>query len=219
MAWLSSFLLGRPGQEFEFEVNPAAMDIEETGIVVLQRNLAGDLKKSTLRASAPIIRISSNYLTLLQRNQFNSLVEVSDTFLSFQTRDDWQQIGALATILSSTEVQLASSSALRLSTVLVDAGFASIITIDSVSYSILTDEGFGNLPFGDGPFGDFDPGTITYDDLTRIITISNPLPDLTIPVYVNYTYKGWLVNMDRFAHSAQGGWLDRFKYDFTLTGA
>lgn len=221
MAWLSQFLLGRPGAEYLFEVNPAAMDIEEVGVVIRQANIAGDLKKSTIKASAPIIRVNSNYLTLAQRNKFASLVSVSDTFLSFQTRDDWQQTDERVTIIDATHLRLQNSSATRLSAVLVGLGLPSVITIQT-PFNI----GFAGTGFGDGGFGfggfdgaPFDPGAITYDDVTRIITMSNPLADLSRLVFVTYTYKGWLVDMERLGHKAQGGWLDRFTYDFQLMGA
>ncbi len=221
MAWLSSFLLGRPGQEVSFDVNPEAMEIEETGISVLQRNLAGDLKKSTLKVSAPTIKINSSYLTLAQRNQFASLVGVSDTFLSFQTRDDWQSTYELVTVLSTNTFKLQNSSAFRLSQALVRLGYPSIITINGIFLSAASGEAYGEGPYGAGPYGGsaFATGAITYDDLTGIITIANPIPDITAAAYVTYTYTGWLVNLERLGHKAQGGWLDRFTYDFQLTGA
>lgn len=218
--WLNQFLFGRPGQEYLFEINPEAMQIEESGIVVLQRNLIGDLKKSTLRVSAPIIKVNSSFLSKLQRDQFNSLVAVTDTFLSFQTRDDWTQYKDLATILDLTHLRLQYSSALRLSNVLVGMGFSSVITILGVSFTFAGGGNFGGGGFGGGGFGGtFDPGAISYNDQTYVVTITNPLPSLGLNVYVDYTYVGWLVNMEKFSHSAKGGWLDRFNYDFVLTGA
>ena len=224
MPWLSSFLLGRPGREYSFEVNPEAMDIEEAGIVVMQRNLAGDLKKSVLKVSAPTIKINSTYLSLAQRNQFASLVGVADTFLSFQTRDDWEAINERVTVLTTTSVQLANSSATRLSAALVAAGYDSIITIETpFLFSLGGGQTYGGGSYGGGGYGgdqeEFDPGTLTYDDATRVISFTNPLPDVSQPVYVSYLYKGWLVNLERLGHRAQGGWIDRFTYDFVLSGA
>src|SRR5260221_10877423 len=131
MAWLSQFLLGRPLNEILFDVNPAAMDITESPIVVLHRNLAGDLKKSYLKVSAPTIKVNSTFLTKAQRDQFASLVGVADTFLSFQTRDDWQVVNELVTVVDSLHVKLANSSATRLSAALVQLGGSSIITIQT----------------------------------------------------------------------------------------
>ena len=82
MSW-TTFILGRPGYEYEFQVPPGAMTIDESGIISLQRDLAGNLHKSTLKNNVPTIKINSNYLMPQQRNQFNSLIAVSDTFLSF----------------------------------------------------------------------------------------------------------------------------------------
>lgn len=218
MSW-TSFLLGRPGSEYTFNVPPEAMTIEEQGVVVLQRNLAGDLKKSTLKTSAPVIKIRSSYLLLPQRNQFASLVGIDDTFLSFQCRNDWQQIDALVTVLSTTTFRIPNTSATRLSAALVTGGYSSIITINSVA--TFPAAGFGEGGFGFGPFDslDFDPGTMTYDDLTRIVTMENPLPSTDVRLLATYTYTGWLVNLDTINNAWQGGWLDRSSYDFQLTGA
>ncbi len=219
MAWLAQFLLGRPGQEYSFEINPEGMQIQEGGLSVIQRNLSGDLKKSTLKVSVPTIKINSSFLSLAQRNQFVSLVGVSDTFLSFQTRDDWQQVNDYATVIDTLHLQLQNSSALRLSKVLVAAGYPSIITINTVSVNLSQDYGIGGFGGGGYGVGDFDPGAISYNDATYIITMSNPIPDVSNLIYVTYTYTGWLVNLENLGHAAQGGWVDRFTYDFQLTGA
>ena len=57
------------------------------------------------------------------------------------------------------------------------------------------------------------------DDATRIITITNPITDPAVAILVSYLYTGWLVDMQALNHQAQGGWLDRFVYDFLLVGA
>lgn len=212
--------MGRPGTELSFEVNPEAMQIEEQGVCVVQRNLAGDLKKSTLKVSAPMVKVNSSFLSKAQRDQFNSLVGISDTFLSFQTRDDWQQVNDLATVLTSTTLQLSNSSALRLSKILVDTGYPGIITINSVTIPPFTGFGQGNFGAdGFGGAGSYSAGTITYNDSTMVVTVQNALPFGFAGIYVTYTYKGWLVNMEKFGHTSKGGWLDRFQYDFQLVGA
>jgi len=223
MAWIS-FLLGRPGLEYTFDVNPMAMDLSIANIEALQYNLAGDLKQSIIKVRVPTIKVSSNYLTLLQRNQFDSLVGVPDTFLSFQTRNDWEVVDELVTVLSTTSIKLSNNSATRLSKILVDLGFASIITIET-PWKLGVNAGslYGEGGYGDGGYGSsgepFDPGTVTYDDVTRIATFTNPLADITTPLLVSYLYTGWLVKLKNFSHKVQGGWLDRFQYDFELTGA
>lgn len=223
MAW-TSFKFGRPGSEFTFDVPPAAMTIEPTAIKSMQRNLAGDLKKSVLKVDVPKIKINSTYLTLAQRNQFASLIGVSDSFLSFLCRDDWQTIYDLVSIIDLTHVKLSNGSALKLSAAYVQMGLASIITIIT-PFAFGTGPAYGLGTFGGGPYGigsgggTFDPGSISYDDVTRIITLSNPLPSASLSIYVTYTFPGWLVEMDSMSHQAQGGWLDRFTYDISLVGA
>lgn len=222
MGWLASFLLGRPGYEYSFDLNPEAMTIEDTPLAVLHRNLAGDLKKSVLKTSVPVIQINSSYLQLTQRNQFASLAGISDTFLSFQTRDDWQVVGERNLPKSTSQVVIQNNSATRLSAAMVAAGFSSIITITSVATVPLSVAGplYGGGGFGEGGYAgpDYFSGG-SYDDATRTITLGTSLPNATQYVYVTYSYKGWLVNLEKLNHSIRGGWLDRFTYDFVLTGA
>lgn len=226
MAGWITFLLGRPGNEFSFEVNPEAMDIDPQNVEVLQRNLAGDLKQSVMKVNAPQIKIKSSFLSKTQRDQFASLAGVADTFLSFQTRDDWTVINELVSVIDVQHVKLANSSATRLSAALVQLGLPSVITVQTPFYSSNPGTPFGLGPFGGGPFGGaggspgpFDPGAVTYDDATRIITMTNPLASTDISLYVSYKYTGWLVKMKGFPHKAQGGWIDRFTYDVLLEGA
>lgn len=226
MPWISQFLLGRPGLEKVFDVNPEALQIQESGVIVRQRNLAGDLSKAVLKTSAPIIRLNSSYLTLAQRNQFSSLVGISDQLLSFKTRDDWEVVDELVTLLTPTTLKISNSSATRLSKVLTSLGYDSVITIETpFKLGISAGSLWGEPPMdlGEGGFGSggepFDPGAVTYDDATRIVTFTNPITDPSQQVLVSYLYKGWLVDVDAFNHNAQGGWLDRFTYDFQLVGA
>jgi len=222
MAWINPFLLGRPGYEYTFDVNPEAMQIDEQPLQVLQRNLTGDMKKSVLRSSVPIIRLNSSYLTLDDRNRFASLVMVTDTFLSFQCRDDWRVVDEYNIPISTTQVVVQKNSATRLSQVLVGLGFSGIITVESVLRvpGAQAGVGFGSGGFGGGGWAGPDYfGTGTYNDATRTITLQNALPNATDPVYVTYRYKGWLVNIEKFSHSVKGGWIDRFNYDFQLSAA
>lgn len=222
MAWIPQFLLGRPGFEYSFDINPEGMSIDEAPLAVIQRNLAGDMKKSVLKASVPIIKVNSSFLALQQRNQFASLAGIADTFLSFQTRDDWQVLSERNLPQSVTKVVIQNNSATKLSAALVAAGFTGIITINGVATvpNVLAGPTFGSGGFGSGGFDgpDYFAGG-SYDDASRTITLGTSLPSATQYVYVTYTYKGWLVNLDVLSHSVKGGWMDRFSYDFQLTGA
>ena len=220
MAWLSPFLLGRPGAEIQLDLPPEAIEVQEMPIASVQKNLAGDLKKSVIKASAPTIRINSRRLSPTQRNQLASLAGIRDTFLSFQTRDDWQVFQELVTVIDATHVQIANTSATRLSALLVALGGSSIITVQPV-FGLA----FGGGAYGAGAYGaafsggDFDPGDVSYDDATRIITIENPIDDLESAIFVSYNYKGWLVNMRQMNAKSGGSFADIFSYDIELNGA
>lgn len=223
MAWVS-FIFGRPGSEYTFEVPPEAMEITPNSIRSLQRNVRGNLKSSMLRSDVPSIKINSSYLTLAQRNQFASLMGVGDSFLSFICRNDWQMTNDLVSIIDLTHLQLSDNSALALSAAYVQLGLSSLITINGL-LATGTGAAFGTGTFGGGVFGigsggsTFNPGSLSYNDATRIITMTNALPSANLSVYATYTYPGWLVEMDSMNHKSQGGWIDRFTYDISLIGA
>ncbi len=221
MAWLNPFLLGRPGYEYEFELPPESISIDDQSIRVNQRMLDGTMRKSILNQSMPVIKISSKYLTITQRNQLSSLTMIDDTFLSFQTRDDWQ-VNSLKVMPSSlTTLELPRIASTRLSKILVDGGFDSIITIDEINEvpnptaANLYDEGGYDEGGYSGP-EHYAGGS--YDDSTYTITMGTPLADIA-PLYVTFTYKGWLVDVEKLAHQANGNSVDWFSYDFQLTGA
>lgn len=222
MAWVP-FLFGRPGSEYTFEVPPEGMSIAPSPIKSAQRNIAGDYKKSVLKTDCPKIKINSSYLSLNQRNQFASLMGVADTFLSFICRNDWQVINDLAGIIDLYHLQLSNNSALKLSQTYVLQSLASLITITS-PFTIAVNPAYGLGPYGAGPYGigsggyTFNPGAITYNDLTMIVQTTNPLPSTSLSVFVTYTYPGWLVEPDSMEVKYKGGWLDRGTYDITLTG-
>lgn len=217
--WLSQFMLGRPGSEYLFDANPDTIDITEQAVAARGKNLAGDLKKSVIKASAPSIRINSREMTPEQRDLFSSLARVSDTFLSFQSRDDWKVFDELVTIIDATHVKLANTSSTRLSKALVELGLASIITIVT-PFAYSASGAYGSGAFGAGAFGGgaFDPGAVTYDDLTRIIEMTNPV-DVDAALFVSYTYTGWLVDMRQCASRANGPYAGIFTFDTELLGA
>jgi hypothetical protein len=194
-----------------FELKPESMNIDYNDIKVLHSNLAGDTKKSIIKAAVPTVRISSSYLSLAQRNQIASLRHVSDSFLSFRCRDDWQTYYEPVTINDATHIVLANSSATRLSSVLTGLGFSTTIAIQSPFYLTLP------TPAG-GSGTTWAPGTITYADSTRIATLQNSISSITSPLYVSYTYSGWLVEMSAFSAKSEGGWGDQTQYDIELVG-
>jgi hypothetical protein len=203
--WLTSFLLGRPGFEVALDLRPEAISIAPAPVAAIHTNLAGDLRKSVLKADAPVVRINSNYLSVAQINQLASMAGWNDTFLSLRVRDDLQRVLDYALPLTTATLQLPNSSATRLGAALVAAGFASSLTIVGV---YTTKDGSGTNYFTGG----------AYADATRTITLGTPLPNATQPVYLTYSYTGWLVNLKTADHNAARG-QDGFAYSFTLEGA
>lgn len=204
MPWLNPFKLGRPGYEYSFDFNPEAMSISDQQMASYSRNLAGGLKKRVINTMAPTIQISSNFLTKTQKDQLESLLAITDSFLSFQTRDDWQVVLEPNAAATLSTVVIQNTSVTKLSAALVAAGAASQITVTGV---FTTPNGTGTNYFTGG----------SYDDANRIVTLGTPLAALQT-VYVTYTYKGWLVEMRQLPYQAQGGWVDRMTYDIELMG-
>ena len=204
MAWIQ-FLLGRPGAELTFGINPSAFSVQDGNIVVSQRNIEGDLKKSIIKQCVPSIKLSSTYMTKAERDAFVSLLNIDDTFLSFQTRDDWQILKEKNIATSTTLVSIKNSSITQLDAALIAAGAAGQVTINGVYDN---PAGTGTNYFTGG----------SYAGNTRVITLGTPTVAGTA-LYVDYTFKGWLVDIESLGYNAEGGWIDRFTYDFQLIGA
>lgn len=207
MAWLTNFLLGRPGYEYAFSVNPGTVDIDEAPIAAVNRLLNGDLKKGILKASAPSIRIASNFLPLAERDKLASVMGLTDTLLSFQVRDDWTRYLEYNLSATTTTVQLQNSSMARLDAALTGLGKSALIQILGV---------FAN-PDGSGT-NYYSVGS-TYSGSNRTVTVATAFPSANTGVYVSYTYKGWLVDMTKNTSKAQAGFVDTFGYDIQLDGA
>lgn len=207
MAW-TNFKLGRPGSEYEFSVidNPQAMSIKESNVRVLQANIEGDLKKSTIKLYVPTIQMNSNYLPFDERNKLASLLNITDSFLSFLSRDDYSVINEKALPVDVNTVDIANSSILRLEKALLAAAASGHITITGVFDNLA---GTGANYYTSGSF----------DGTTGRITLGTPLSTADDPVYITYTYKGWLVEIDDFNNDISGGRVDLFSYDIILRGA
>ena len=203
MAWIA-FKLGRPGAELTFSLNPAGLSITDGNIKVVHRNLEGDLRKSVIKAGLPTIGINSNYFTKVERDLFVSLLNITDSFLSFQLRDDWKMLKEKNTPSDVSTVRIQNSSITKLDEALIAAGATGQITINKV---------YDN-PAGTGV--DYYAGG-SFHAATRTITLGTPLAAV-VPVYVDYTYKGLLVDFEALTYSAEGGWVDRFNYDFQFVG-
>lgn len=195
MAWLSAFKLGRPGNEIDFTINPNTVEIRPAQIAAKKRTISGHLRKWVFRTSFPTISLSSDFFTLQDYNRMQSLLTITDTMLSFKVRGgDLQTIGEICYPTNSTMVPIRENSAVLLSAALIAAGAAGTITINHV---------YDN-PAGTGT--DYYTGG-SYDDASAVITLGTPLV-VTAPVYVTYSYGGWLVSMEEIGGTFLGGQVD-----------
>ena len=206
MAWVSNFLLGRPGAELAFSINPNQIDIENAQIAAEGRVLSGRLRKWVFRTSFPTITLQSDFFTLQDFNKIQSLLSVTDTMLSFRVRDgDLQTIAEICYPLNASQLPIRENSALLLSQALVAAGGARVLTIQGI---------YAN-PAGTGT--NYWTGG-SYQDASFIITPGTALPVMQ-PYYVSYSYPGWLVSMSKIKGTFIGGQIDLGKVSgWQLTG-
>lgn len=195
MAWLTSFLLGRPGAELSFSVNPAGIEIKPAQICVKKRTLSGRLRKWVFRTSYPTITLDSSFFTVSDYNAMSSLLAVTDTMLSFKVRDSgFQNTLEICYPTSTSIVPIRENSAVLLSAALIAASAASSITITGVFDNAA---GTGTNHYTGG----------SYADASYAITLGTPLAN-TNACYVTYTYTGWLVEMSEIGAQFVGGQVD-----------
>jgi hypothetical protein len=201
--WKNQFKLGIPGSEYSFELNPQSLSSTEGPIVIINENLAADLRKDVVKNYRPTFQVNSNYLTIPQKQQFVALAGLP-SFLSFQTRDsDWTFMEQDAPD-DTTHVTIRNNSITKLDKALNDVSAAANLTITGIfRTAALT----GTNYFTGG----------SYNRATRKITLGSALPD-TNDVFVQYSYLGCLVNMQAINTTAQGGKVDIHSYDFQLEG-
>ena len=194
--WISQFLLGRPGNELTFNINPNAIDIRAAQIAAKKRTLSGHLRKWVFRTSFPTITLESDFFRFQDLNAMQSLLAVADTMLSFKVRDgDLQTVMEICYQTDALTVPIRENSAVLLSAALVAAGAPGSITINGV---------YDN-PAGTGT--NYYTGG-SYDDASCTITLGTPLIVATTPVYVTYSYSGYLVEMSEIGAQFIGGQVD-----------
>lgn len=199
-------MLGRPGYEATFDINPHQLQINNTQIAATNRVLSGHLRKWVFRTEFPTITLNGTFFTMAQKDLMESMLTISDTFLSFKVHSGFTRTGEINyPDNSGTTVTIQENSATLLSAALVAASAAGSITITGV---------FDNPSLTGTNY--YTSGS--YADATRIITLGTPLA-LASACYVTYLYTGWLVNMQSLPWSNQGGYVDVTQYSgWTLEG-
>jgi len=208
MAW-TQFLLGRPGFEIAFDVNPDSFDPVFERVGSDNYTLNGDLKERVIRAFRPTVTLKSNWFPKAQLDAISSLLTISDTFLSFITRNDWNILCEPNIALTTNTVQIQQSSMTKLSAIYAAGGYGTTPTYGTISIT-----GVYANPNGSGT--NYYTGG-SYADSSRTITLGSSLPGVQ-QVYVSYTYPGWLVRLKQMKALITGGRVDLFTYDYMLDG-
>ena len=199
--------MGRPGAELSFDLNPNQVQITKTQISSVKRVLSGRLIKRVFRTEFPTIALSGTFFTYAQADQMASLLNITDTLLSFRVRNDMTMFGEQNVPANGgTTVTLQENSATLLSAALVAASAAPSVAI----VGVYDNPGLTGTNYYTGG---------SYASTTRTVTLGTPL--LTSGAcYITYTYTGWLVSMSEMAVQAQGGWVDVMPYSgWSLIGA
>lgn len=205
MAW-ASFQLGRPGYEYNFTANPEEFNPTFERLSSDQRNLVGDLKERVLRTFLPTVSIKTAWFPKSpDLDNFMGLLSITDTFLSFKTRSDWNMVLEPNLAASTTTIQIQNSSITKLSAALVAGSFAGSITINGVFA----------VPNGSGT--NYYSGGGSYADATRTITLGSSVTSGQ-QLYVSYTFTGWMVRLKKLSSPISGGRVDLFNADYTLEG-
>jgi len=215
MALLTQFKLGRPGAEATFEVNPTAVDWNHAALKDQDRALDGALQSVTLSKDRPSIKISGNYITPAQFNQFKSLMIIDDTLLNFIytdfTGDDIPETWEERVIAATTStIIIPETSALLASKLSVDAGGATLAQMVGIwaAYAAGRTGTGTNLWTGHGSYSDT-AYTITFDNA--------PLTPGTA-YFVTYQCKALAVNLTVVPGRQEAGWVNKKQYDLELTG-
>jgi len=210
MSW-QPFLLGRPGYEYTFSAPPDAFTGDWTRLSSDQRNLAGNLKERVVKTWLPTVTLKSDWFPFAtDLLNIYSLLSVTDTFLSFITRNDWAILlePNIATSVSTVAIQ--NTPAALLSAAYAVGGYGSTPTKGTISIT-----GVWTSPAGTGT--NYYTGG-SYLDSTNTITLGTNLP-AAAQVYVSYTFPGWMVRMKKLTTQITGGRIDLFQLgDLQLDG-
>lgn len=170
MQWIENFRLGNPGQEKLFAENPSELVWSDEEIKEESRNLKGDKRKCVIKT---IQRISITYPNVSEA-EMNKLLSIKNDRSGFKrllVSDGFQIIDEVRISQSKTVVYLENSSR---------AG----ITIQGVW--LFTDpEHTGTNYYSGGMFLESE----------KKITLGTPLPDTNTKVLINYSYRGWDVDI------------------------
>lgn len=217
MAWLTNFLLGRPGFEYAFSANPDSLDFNPMRVSSDTYTLSGRLKERVLRTSRPSITLKSSWFPKTDLDNFQSLLSITDTQLSFIPRTaDWNTYLEPNIMTSTTTVNIQESSASILSAYYAAGGLtpANSGVPYTSTYGTITINGVYTNPAGIG-FNYYTGGS--YADATNTVTLGTAY-GAGGQVYVNYSYPGWMVRLKAIKAPITGGRVDLFSYDFQLDG-
>jgi hypothetical protein len=219
--WLSAFLLGRPGYEYTLSANPDSFDPTWERVGSDNRLLNGAIRERVLCTTVPTVVLKSNWFPkATDLDNIVSMLGITDTMLSFITRDDWHINLEPNIAPNTTTVQIQDTPISRLSAIYAAGSFGSTptggtITINGVWIAQTVTNG---IPVGSGTNYYLGGSGGTYLDSTRTITLGTALSAAT-QVYVSYTFPGWLVRLKKVNAPIEGGRVDLFTCNYSLDGA
>lgn len=195
MSWLSTFKLGLPGLELDVKGRVASPRFEIVGVENLQRNVAGDLKRTFLKHNVPTISLQ---LMALPMSVVATLTGL------YHSR---QVLNFLSNTAFSVDHQLETSSADD-TVFLTKTGLTGITIVGVFLQADAANTGTNYFTGG------------SYDAASREITLGTPLPSANESVWVSYTYTGHRVFITRLSPTPyRGESQDLWQASLELTGA
>ncbi len=195
MSWLSTFLLGRIGQELPLALQIVDINKNFRNAEMDQRNISGDYKRSLIKVGIPVIQVQFANATNDAISRLQGMRNRREV-LNFKDRND-----------SGVRDQI-ETSVTDMSVFLTNTGVSGVTIVGVFLSSDYTKAGTNYFTGG------------SYNDSTREITLGSALPDDETEVIVDYNYTGHRVVVTALdVHPHQGSYKDFWLGTFELTGA
>ena len=194
MAWLQTFRLGIVGGELDLVMQALGISFDFRQVEQLQRNVAGDFKRTILKQNVPIIVIQAARMPLVTFKRMMGFYQSKEA-MNFLTSDSMGVTDQLEISQTSGVVYLTNTGCTG-------------ITIQGVYLRADVYRTGTNYYTG----GSFVESTLK-------ITLGTPLPGPNEPVWIDYDFTGNRVLVTRFNPSPHvGASQDYWQANIELTG-
>ena len=168
--WIETFKLGLAGREKDFAQNPSELTWHDEEISVVERNLKGKKSKIVKRVY-PVITLTIPYADITELNFLNSMKNDRSDFKKLLVNDEFKIVD---------EVRISETKSI---VYLNDSPRADIIIL---GVWLFEDAGHAGTNYYTGG---------AFVEADGKITLGSQLPTTFTKVLIDYTYKGWAVDI------------------------